>query len=464
MSPDLCALPSFGSLAASHDSTDVGLEPLFCGAPVTAAATAVATFVMYGQQAEPLEIAISPAAAAADAECAARQRSPMPLPLHRPSSASGPPPRPSSAHVARQRLPLSSIAFVTQARPRTAHPRASAPSQGSSEQARNGQTTQAQAVQAVLAKRSMSEGVLRTRPHQDKLLAGKYRTLHYLGRGTSASVWEAVDDTNGERFAVKVFDKNKGNWGSRQKQAAREARLLQSLTHSSIIKVHDTFDEPFKFHIVMELVVGGSLRELISQQPSPGLGEATSRDVFEQICEGIHFCHRHNIVHRDLKLENILLESATGSSKIIDFGFALQLRSAEQRLRVFCGTPSYMAPELVMGKEYSGFCTDVWALGVVLFGMLTGQLPFSGQTESQLYAKIRRGTFRFPDSVSELPRRVVAGILRIDAASRPTAAQALQHRWVSPGRQAVPESPPSNEDRTRPSSVPPCMRRLRTAY
>jgi len=241
------------------------------------------------------------------------------------------------------------------------------------------------------------------------------------------------------------------------------------LNHPAIVKVCETFDAPFKFHIVMELVVGGSLRELLSKQPSPGLGEVTCRDLFEQICDGVHFCHVRNIVHRDLKLENILLESSTGSAKIIDFGFAVQLRSVDQRLRVFCGTPSYMAPELVMGKEYSGFCTDMWALGVVLFAMLSGRLPFEGQTESQLYAKIRRGSFRFPDGVSELPRRVVAGILRIDAAGRPTAAQALQHRWVRPENGEAKDAPkwggpPSHEARVRPSSVPAYMRRLRTVH
>lgn len=452
ISADLGAMLSSDSVAPSQDSADVFLDADIT--PLTAS-----------QSQDQLVPPTSAAAAAADAECAVRQC--PPALISRPVSAcSRPATRPVSANPVAQaarRLPLTSIAFATQARPRTA-----GPARGDDDRHFGARSAaHIEAAQAALAKRKLSEPVLRKLP-QDQILAGKYRTLQYLGRGTSATVWEAIDDETGDKFAIKVFDKHKGNWANRQKQAVREARLLQNLNHRAIARACGTVDAPMKFHIIMELVVGSSLRELISRQPSPGIGEVMSRGIFEQICDGVHFCHSRQIVHRDLKLENILLESSTGQAKIIDFGFALQLRSADQRLRVFCGTPSYMAPELVMGKEYSGFSTDMWALGIVLFAMLSGRLPFEGQTESQLYAKIRRGIFRFPDGVSDLPRRVVAGILRIDALSRPTAAQALQHQWVRPdvseGGRAHTLSEPSRETRVRPSSVPASMRRMRTAH
>lgn len=321
------------------------------------------------------------------------------------------------------------------------------------------------------AQRSMSTSSLRHPCEEGGVLAGKYGAVRFLGRGTSASVWEAVDNATGDKFAIKVFDKSKSDWTSHQKHAIREARLLQNLTHPAIVKVHETIDTQKSFHIVLELVIGGSLRELVRNRQSTGLGEQHSRMLFQQICDGVCHLHSRSYVHRDLKLENILVEAETGHAKIIDFGFALVLRSREQRLRVFCGTPSYMAPELVMNQEYSGFCTDVWALGVVLFGMLAGRLPFEGQTQSQLYAKIRRGQFRFPEGVPDLARRLVSGILRIDATARPTAAQVLQHRWVT--SEAVEHAGDAGKSSTglladstqsRPSSVPAATRRLRTTH
>jgi len=469
------ALHSSVSLAPSADSIEGGVEFFFNGGVSAAARNLVATVDSMAAALEPvataqavlrvqaaeLETAMSPAALAADDEWAARQRAPPPRPPSAPSVRS-PDARPSSAHALR-RLPLSSIAFAAQARSNLGAPIAS---QGSSELPG---AAHVQAVQVAAAvSRSSSTSALHRRPPSE-LVGGRYRLLNYLGRGTSATVWDATDAGKGDTVAIKVFDKKtKGNWAPRQKQAVREARLLQMLSHPAIIKVHETFDAPLKFHIVMELVVGGSLRELLRQQPSPGLGEVMSRGLFEQTCQGVQYCHERNVVHRDLKLENVLLESATGCAKIIDFGFALQLRSPDQRLKVFCGTPSYMAPELVMGKEYSGFSTDMWAIGVLLYGMLTGRLPFEGYTESQLYAKIRRGSFRLPDGVSDYSRRVVSGLLRIDAPSRPTAAQVLQHPWadstptwgIPPNGAASPDAPA----RARPSSVPASVRRLRTAH
>merc|ERR1712093_761789 len=107
------------------------------------------------------------------------------------------------------------------------------------------------------------------------------------------------------------------------------------------------------------------------------------------------------------KLENLLLDVSHENVKIIDFGFAAQVVSKEAKLRAFCGTPSYMAPEIIRGEGYSGFAADVWALGVIIFALLAGVLPFAGRTEMQLYAKIRRGCYVCPDSLGEMPRRLI---------------------------------------------------------
>jgi serine/threonine protein kinase len=109
--------------------------------------------------------------------------------------------------------------------------------------------------------------------------------------------------------------------------------------------------------------------------------------LFKQIAEGIEYLHSQNIAHRDIKLDNILIEDKTNIVKIIDFGFSVMCSSI-QKLKIFCGTPSYMAPEITMKKEYDGKTVDMWALGVLLYVMLTGIFPFKGTSEADLYHKI----------------------------------------------------------------------------
>eukprot|EP00438_Fugacium_kawagutii_P012641 Skav215596 [mRNA] locus=scaffold666:281211:294284:+ [translate_table: standard] len=137
------------------------------------------------------------------------------------------------------------------------------------------------------------------------------------------------------------------------------------------------------------LVDGESLRAYAHRQPCHKLPE--------QVVDGVTYCHDHLVAHRDLKLENLLLDKSREGVKIIDFGFAAHVPSKETKLKAFCGTPSYMAPEIIRGEGYSGFAADVWALGVVIFALLSGTLPFAAKTEMQLYARIRRASFTFPD-------------------------------------------------------------------
>lgn len=114
--------------------------------------------------------------------------------------------------------------------------------------------------------------------------------------------------------------------------------------------------------------------------------------IFKQILEGIDFCHKLEVAHRDIKLENILTHDSENQVKIIDFGFST-LR--ERKMRIFCGTPSYMAPEIIQKKEYLGQAADIWALGILLYAMLQGSFPFKGATDSELYKKILAGNFSF---------------------------------------------------------------------
>ncbi|CAE7732185.1 CIPK10 [Symbiodinium pilosum] len=258
-----------------------------------------------------------------------------------------------------------------------------------------------------------------------------YSVAKFLGRGASASVWEAVRSDNEQRVAVKVFDQ-----GQRDKrQAHREMKVLSRVRHPRIVEAFEVIETPRYAQLVCELVDGESLRAFSHRQPCHKLSEQAARHYYRQVVEGVSVCHDRLVAHRDLKLENVLLDKGREGVKIIDFGFAAHVPSKETKLKAFCGTPSYMAPEIIRGEGYSGFAADVWALGVVLFALLSGTLPFSAKTEMQLYARIRRGTFSFPDCLGEAQKRLIRGVMRKDAAVRPSASALLQHAWVA-GRDA----------------------------
>ena len=128
-----------------------------------------------------------------------------------------------------------------------------------------------------------------------------------------------------------------------------------------------------------------------------------------------------NICHRDLKLENILIDERN-NVKLIDFGFSI-CTAPDQKLKIFCGTPSYMAPEIVQKKDYNGFATDIWSLGVILYVILSGNYPFKGQNEKDLFAKISRGLFHMPETIPFEAKRLITKMLSVDHSKRPTAKE-----------------------------------------
>lgn len=142
----------------------------------------------------------------------------------------------------------------------------------------------------------------------------------------------------------------------------------------------------------------------------------------------MEYLHSKNVAHRDLKLENILVEN-DGKVKLIDFGFSV---CSDKKLRIFCGTPSYMAPEIILRKDYFGPPTDIWSLGVLLYAMLCGKFPFKGISERDLYRKITKGQFVFPDELqSTEAKNLVRKVLCVDYSRRPTACELLKENWLN---------------------------------
>jgi len=181
--------------------------------------------------------------------------------------------------------------------------------------------------------------------------------------------------------------------------------------------------------LIMDYLSGGSLHQYLKKRPGRRVDDHAARQLFFQVVQGIRYMHERHIVHRDVKLENLLLDEA-GIVQIIDFGFSTIVPPGK-KLKIFCGTPSYMAPEIVARKEYSGFCADVWAMGVLLYALLCGSFPFRGQNDRDLYRKIVRGGFTIPEFVLETVRALLTRVLATDMQRRPTIEQVLTDNWLA---------------------------------
>ena len=170
----------------------------------------------------------------------------------------------------------------------------------------------------------------------------------------------------------------------------REIYILAGLKHPNVMRLFEVIDSPSKCHLVMELCHGKNLYQFIrKKQPKNHLSESEAIPVFRQIVSAVAYMHGLGLVHRDLKLENILINdlASLNDIKIIDFGFATNCQPGS-KLSMYCGTPCYMDPDLSKQKKYSGQGADVWALGVILFLLVTGGVPFWGDSEAQLFSRI----------------------------------------------------------------------------
>ena len=249
-----------------------------------------------------------------------------------------------------------------------------------------------------------------------------------IGQGAYATVKLSVHKTSSAQVAIKVYDKAKMMEPHRRRNLLREVEILRKLNHTNCVKMLEAISTPKAIFLVMEYVPGESLHSYLQRKTLKKLDENEARMIFTQVVDGLNYCHQQSISHRDLKLENIIVDKQN-QVKIIDFGFST-LTEAGERMKIFCGTPSYMAPEIVQRKEFLGAAADLWALGVLLYALLSGTFPFRGLTDKELYAKIAKGIFSFPHCVPQAARNLIGSLLSVDPSRRPSCAQILKHTWV----------------------------------
>lgn len=263
---------------------------------------------------------------------------------------------------------------------------------------------------------------------QEDVQTQEYILGRQLGKGSYATVRQAVHRETRKQVAVKVYEKYRLIDSSKKQGVKREIKIMEKLDHCNIVKFYESIETPKQIHIAMELVKGCSLLNHLRKQPGRRLSENEAQRIFRQILLGIQYCHRLDVAHRDLKLENVLMDDAD-NIRIIDFGFAT-CYPPDKKVKLFCGTPSYMAPEIVSRKEYKGQPADIWALGVLLFALLTGSFPFKGLSDSDLYKKIQRGVYSMPSEVPPAAKGIIEQMLRLDPAQRPNVSEILKEEWL----------------------------------
>ncbi|KAI8565795.1 hypothetical protein RHMOL_Rhmol03G0289400 [Rhododendron molle] len=212
---------------------------------------------------------------------------------------------------------------------------------------------------------------------------GKYQIGRTIGEGTFAKVKLAVNTENRQYVAIKIIDKHMVVENNLTNQVKSEIRTMKLLRHPNIVRIHEVIGTKTKIHIVMEYVSGGQLSERMSYVGR--LDEKHARKHFQQLIDAVDYCHCRGVYHRDLKPQNLLLGSKD-NLKVSDFGLSA-LRKPGDVLSTACGSPSYVAPELLANKGYEGAAADVWSCGVILFELLAGRLPFDDQSLMNLYRK-----------------------------------------------------------------------------
>ncbi|XP_045781303.1 serine/threonine-protein kinase MARK2-like isoform X7 [Maniola jurtina] len=257
---------------------------------------------------------------------------------------------------------------------------------------------------------------------------GKYKLLKTIGKGNFAKVKLAKHVPTGKEVAIKIIDKTQLNPSSLQK-LFREVRIMKMLDHPNIVKLFQVIETEKTLYLVMEYASGGEVFDYLVLHGR--MKEKEARAKFRQIVSAVQYCHQKRIIHRDLKAENLLLDGEM-NIKIADFGFSNEFTPGA-KLDTFCGSPPYAAPELFQGKKYDGPEVDVWSLGVILYTLVSGSLPFDGSTLRELRERVLRGKYRIPFYMSTDCENLLKKFLVLNPAKRASLESIMRDKWMNTG-------------------------------
>lgn len=274
---------------------------------------------------------------------------------------------------------------------------------------------------------------------------GKYEIGRTLGEGNFGKVKYARNVDTGGHYAVKILDKSRIIDLHITDQIKREIGTLKILKHPNVVRLYEVLASKSKICMIMELVTGGELFDRIANKGK--LPEVYGRKLFQQLIDGVSYCHDKGVYHRDLKLENILLD-AKGNLKISDFGLSAlpQHLRDDGLLHTTCGSPNYVAPEILANRGYDGATSDIWSCGVILYVILTGQLPFDDRNLAVLYQKIFKGEAQIPKWLSPGAKKLINRILDPNPLTRITVAEIKDDEWFV--QDYIPARPYDDDENT----------------
>ncbi|KAJ6992533.1 CBL-interacting serine/threonine-protein kinase 23-like [Populus alba] len=261
---------------------------------------------------------------------------------------------------------------------------------------------------------------------------GRYELGRTLGEGTFAKVKFARNVETGENVAIKILDKEKVLKHKMIGQIKREISTMKLIRHPNVVRMYEVMASKTKIYIVLEFVTGGELFDKIASKGR--LKEDEARKYFQQLINAVDYCHSRGVYHRDLKPENLLLD-ASGALKVSDFGLSALPQQVREDglLHTTCGTPNYVAPEVINNKGYDGAKADLWSCGVILFVLMAGYLPFEESNLMALYKKIFKADFTCPPWFSSSAKKLIKRILDPNPSTRITISELIENEWFKKG-------------------------------
>ena len=251
-----------------------------------------------------------------------------------------------------------------------------------------------------------------------------------IGEGTFGHVKLAINRQTGEKVAIKIMEKSKIFQNEDKERIEREIKILKTVRHPNIVHLYTVLQTKENLYLIMEYAKGTELFEYIIKNKK--IDELTACCFYQQLISGIEYLHKNNIVHRDIKLENLIINPKTKELKIVDFGLSNIFSNKNyQLLSSSCGSPSYAPPEMLSGGDYKATPVDIWSSGIVLYAMVCGYLPFKDDNNKILYEKIKNGKFNIPKFISENLKNLLKKILVTDPEKRISIKQIKKHPWFN---------------------------------